>query len=145
MRGGLWCSSMARRPSSNAATTRTARLAAEWMRVGFVHGVAVILVCGQLGKLTGVPIDADKPIGQVADLLQGRADLSVATLVTGLVALAFLFGLKAVAPKLPSVAMVPTVLKVPAVEALLMRVWREYSRGWSTARGRCEPVAWRGG
>lgn len=79
--------------------------------VGFVHGVAVILVCGQLGKLTGVPIDADKPIGQVADLLQGRADLSVATLVTGLVALAFLFGLKAVAPKLPG----PLFLVVGAV------------------------------
>lgn len=79
--------------------------------VGFVHGVAVILVCGQLGKLTGIPVGADKPIGQVVDLVQGRADLSVATLVTGLVALAFLFGCKAVAPKLPG----PLFLVVGAI------------------------------
>ena len=67
--------------------------------VGFVHGIVVILVCGQLGKLTGVPISADMPIGQVTDLLRGLDELSVTTLVTGLVALAFLFGIKAIAPK----------------------------------------------
>lgn len=79
--------------------------------VGFVHGVAVILVCGQLGKLTGIAVAADKPIGQVVDLVQGRADLSVATLVTGLLALAFLFGSKALAPKLPG----PLFLVVGAI------------------------------
>ena len=69
--------------------------------VGFVHGIAVILICGQLGKLTGVPIDADMPVGQVVDLVRGLGELSVTTLVTGFVALAFLMGLKAVAPKVP--------------------------------------------
>ena len=81
--------------------------------VGFVHGIVVILVCGQLGKLTGVPISADMPIGQVTDLLRGLDELSVTTLVTGLVALAFLFGMKAVAPKAPG----PLFLVVGAIVA----------------------------
>lgn len=79
--------------------------------VGFVHGVAVILVCGQLGKLTGIPVPADKPIGQVVDLVQGRADLSVTTLVTGLASLALLFGLRRLAPKAPG----PLFLVVGAI------------------------------
>ena len=32
--------------------------------VGCVHGVAVVLVCGQLGKMLGVGIDADRPLGR---------------------------------------------------------------------------------
>jgi MFS superfamily sulfate permease-like transporter len=79
--------------------------------VGFVHGIVVILVCGQLGKLTGVPISADSPVGQIADLVRGLDELSVTTLVTGLIALAFLFGLKAVAPKSPG----PLFLVVGAI------------------------------
>ena len=34
---------------------------------GYIHGVAIVLVCGQLGKLLGIDIDASEPIGQVAD------------------------------------------------------------------------------
>ena len=30
--------------------------------VGYIHGVAVVLVCGQLGKLLGVDVDATKPV-----------------------------------------------------------------------------------
>ena len=79
--------------------------------VGFVHGIVVILVCGQLAKLTGVPISADMPIGQVADLVRGLDELSVTTLVTGLIALAFLFGVRALAPKAPG----PLFLVVGAI------------------------------
>ena len=79
--------------------------------VGFVHGVAVILVCGQLAKLTGVPIEADRPIGQVVDLLAGLDELSVTTLATGLVALAALFVLRRLAPRLPG----PLIVVVVAI------------------------------
>ena len=70
--------------------------------VGFIHGIVVILVCGQLGKLTGVPIAADKPIGQVVDLVGHLDAASVATVATGAATLVVLFGLKAVAPKAPA-------------------------------------------
>lgn len=79
--------------------------------VGFVHGIAVILICGQLGKLTGVSIDADKPIGQVVDLLANLGDVSVATLATGAVSLVVLFGLRAVSPKAPG----PLVVVIGAI------------------------------
>ena len=79
--------------------------------VGFVHGVAVILICGQLGKLTGIPIDADRPIGQVIDLIQGFDELSVTTLVTGMVALVALFGLRRVSSRLPG----PLIVVVVAI------------------------------
>ena len=79
--------------------------------VGFVHGVAVVLICGQLGKLTGVPIDADKPIGQIVDLLEGLDELSVATLATGIVALLALFGLRRLSRRLPG----PLIVVVVAI------------------------------
>ena len=79
--------------------------------VGFVHGVAVILICGQLGKLTGVTIDADRPLGQVIDLVQGLDELSVTTLVTGMVALIALFGLRRVSRRLPG----PLIVVVVAI------------------------------
>ncbi len=79
--------------------------------VGFVHGVAVVLICGQLAKLTGVPIDADRPIGQVADLLGGLDEISMTTLATGLVALAALFGLRRVSRRLPG----PLIVVVVAI------------------------------
>ena len=33
--------------------------------VGYIHGVAVVLIIGQLGKLTGVDVDAGDPIPQL--------------------------------------------------------------------------------
>ena len=36
--------------------------------VGYLHGIAIVLVCGQLGKLFGVPIEADDPIPQMREL-----------------------------------------------------------------------------
>lgn len=74
--------------------------------VGFTHGVAVILVCGQLAKLTGVTIAADKPIGQVADLVSELGEVSLTTLATSAVALAVLFGLRVWVPKAPGALIV---------------------------------------
>jgi sulfate permease, SulP family len=48
--------------------------------IGYIHGVAVVLVCGQLGKLLGVDINASKPIGQVVDAFQDLGDASGTTI-----------------------------------------------------------------
>ena len=79
--------------------------------VGFMHGVVVILICGQLSKLTGVSVDADRPIGQVVDVLGGLDELSVTTLVTGLSALVALFGIRRLAPRVPG----PLLVVVAAI------------------------------
>jgi high affinity sulfate transporter 1 len=79
--------------------------------IGFIHGVAVVLVCGQLGKLTGVVITADRPGGQVWELLHELDEVSLTTLATGAIALLVLFGLKATFPKVPA----PLVVVVGAI------------------------------
>ena len=79
--------------------------------VGFVHGVVVVLICGQLAKLTGIAIEADQPIGQVGDLLSGLDELSVTTLVTGLVALVSLFVLRRLSRRIPA----PLIVVVVAI------------------------------
>ena len=38
--------------------------------VGYIHGVAVVLVIGQLGKLLGLSIDARKPLAQLAEVVR---------------------------------------------------------------------------
>jgi high affinity sulfate transporter 1 len=79
--------------------------------VGFIHGVAVVLVCGQLGKLTGVTITADRPGGQILDLLRNLDEVSLTTVATGTISLVVLFVLKALYPKLPA----PLVVVVGAI------------------------------
>ena len=39
--------------------------------VGYIHGVAVVLIVGQLGKLTGIDIDAGDPVPQLVELGPG--------------------------------------------------------------------------
>ena len=38
--------------------------------VGYIHGIVVVLVIGQLGKLLGLSIDAADPIPQLAEVAQ---------------------------------------------------------------------------
>jgi high affinity sulfate transporter 1 len=70
--------------------------------VGFVHGVAFTLVCGQLGKVFGVGIDADDPLPQLAELVRELDATSLTTLATALVALVVLFAMKRFVPKAPA-------------------------------------------
>lgn len=79
--------------------------------VGFVHGVVVVLICGQLGKVTGVTIEADKPVGQVIDLLKGIDTISLATLGVATVAVGLLVGFRRLWPKLPG----PLIVVVGAI------------------------------
>ena len=44
--------------------------------VGYIHGVAVVLVIGQLGKLLGVPVEASDPLPQLREVLGELGDVS---------------------------------------------------------------------
>jgi sulfate permease, SulP family len=70
--------------------------------VGYIHGVAVVLVCGQLGKLLGVKIDASEPIGQVADVLGALGDVSGTTVLVSTLALGALVAARFLLPRLPA-------------------------------------------
>ncbi|GAA4039070.1 SulP family inorganic anion transporter [Nonomuraea soli] len=65
--------------------------------VGYLTGVAIIMILGQLGKLTGVPMDGYDLIGFARDL----PGLHLPTLLMAFAVLAFLFLLQWKLPRLP--------------------------------------------
>jgi SulP family sulfate permease len=69
--------------------------------VGYIHGVAFVLIVGQLGKLLGLSIDATKPLAQLWEVITHIDKASGATAVVSAVSLLALFGLRRLMPKLP--------------------------------------------
>ncbi|MGH3038825.1 MAG: SulP family inorganic anion transporter [Gaiellaceae bacterium] len=74
--------------------------------IGYIHGVAVVLVIGQLGKLFGLSIEAREPLKQLWEVIRELGDLSGATLAVGLVALAALLLLRRFVPLLPGALLI---------------------------------------
>jgi high affinity sulfate transporter 1 len=70
--------------------------------VGYLHGVAIVLVVSQLGKLLGIDVDARNPLPQLGEVARELLDTSGATLAVGAAALAVLLPLRYVAPRLPA-------------------------------------------
>jgi SulP family sulfate permease len=85
--------------------------------VGYIHGVAVVLVVGQLGKLLGLSIEARDPLRQLWEGLGELGDVDGATLALSAIALAVLLGLRFLMPKLPA-ALLVVVLAIVASWAL---------------------------
>lgn len=77
--------------------------------IGYIHGVAVILIIGQLGKLFGVSIEAREPLDQLWELVQELGESSGATILVALASLVLLFALRAIMPKLPAALIVVVV------------------------------------
>lgn len=70
--------------------------------VGYIHGVAVVLVVGQLGKLLGLRIAAIDPLPQLAEVVRelGGADLTTVAVAAG--ALVVLVAARLTVPRLPA-------------------------------------------
>ena len=85
--------------------------------IGYIHGVAVVLVVGQLGKLLGLDIDAQDPLPQLAEVARELTGLSGTTLAVGVACLAPLLLLRWRAPKIPG-PLVVVVLAIAASAAL---------------------------
>jgi sulfate permease, SulP family len=81
--------------------------------IGYIHGVAVVLIVGQLGKLLGLDIDAHDPLPQLLEVARELTGLSGATATVGATCLALLLVLRWRAPKLPG----PLLVVVVAVAA----------------------------
>ncbi len=74
--------------------------------IGYIHGVAIVLVISQLGKLFGLSIDAKDPLPQLWEVITELGSVSGATIAVGVVSLAALFGLRLLMPKLPAALLV---------------------------------------
>ena len=70
--------------------------------IGYLHGIAIVLVIGQLEKLLGYSGDASKPIGQLVDAVKGFEGWDPATVAVGLVALGILLPMRFLTPRLPA-------------------------------------------
>ena len=61
--------------------------------IGFLTGIAVNIVCGQLGDLTGVPAQGAFPLAKAVDVISHPGRINLASLFAGLGALAILLAL----------------------------------------------------
>ena len=68
---------------------------------GFLFGAAIDVVIGELPKLSGTDAEGKNSFRELGSWLRGLGDLHPATLVVGVVALVVVFGLRAVAPRVP--------------------------------------------
>jgi sulfate permease, SulP family len=77
--------------------------------IGYIHGVAVVLIVGQLGKLLGIPVDARDPLPQLAEVARELGDASGTTILVGGVALVALQAMRRFVPLLPAALIVVSV------------------------------------
>ena len=68
---------------------------------GFLFGAGIQTTIGELGKITGTEAAGDNSWRKLADWLGSLRDTDATTLVLGLAALALIFGLRVVAPRVP--------------------------------------------
>ena len=74
--------------------------------IGYIHGVAVVLVIGQLPKLLGLDIDAANPLPQIVEIVRELSDVQGATLAVGALALGILLPVRYMSPHVPAALLV---------------------------------------
>jgi SulP family sulfate permease len=83
---------------------------------GYIHGVAVVLIIAQLGKLLGLDIAAEEPLPRLAEVFREIGEASGATIGVGAACLATLLVLGRMSHRIPAALIV--VLSAIAVSAL---------------------------
>ena len=73
------------------------------VQVGYMNGLAITIVVGQLPKLFGFSTEADGFVEEVKTFFAGLSETNVTTLAVGLCVLALLFGLPFISKKIPAV------------------------------------------
>jgi high affinity sulfate transporter 1 len=79
--------------------------------IGYIHGVVVVLIVGQLGKMLGLRITASDPLPQLAEIFRELGSTSGLTVLVGGLALAVLLLARVFAPSFPT----PLVVVVAAI------------------------------
>jgi high affinity sulfate transporter 1 len=80
-----------------------ADLLSKEVQVGYMNGLALTIIVGQLPKLFGFSTDADGFLEEIRAFLEGLGDTNTTTLVLGLTTLAVLLLLPLVTKKVPAV------------------------------------------
>lgn len=89
-----------------AAATRlgfVADLLSKPVRVGYLAGLAVTIIIGQLPKLFGYSVDADTVLQEVRAIVMGLGQTNPWTLAVGLLTLGIILGLRRWAPRAPGI------------------------------------------
>jgi MFS superfamily sulfate permease-like transporter len=75
------------------------------VRVGFLNGIAVVIITSQLPRLFGFTVGADGVVDRLRAFVEGVADgdTNATALAIGLACLALIVGLRSVAPRVPGV------------------------------------------
>ena len=68
---------------------------------GFLFGAAIDVVIGELPKLTGTDVTGSNPIQELWSWLGTLGETQQTTVIVGVIALVVVFGLRAVAPRIP--------------------------------------------
>ena len=69
--------------------------------VGFMHGLAFIILVGQLPKVLGIQAHGDSTLAQLAHVLRSLGQAHFTTLVIGISCVALILGLRRWAPRVP--------------------------------------------
>lgn len=94
-----------------------AELLSRPVMIGYMAGVAVIMIASQLGKITRLPNDADTFGGQMRYIAQHASKTHIPTLALALVVLLFLFAVGHIFPRAP-VLLAGMLLSAGAVAVL---------------------------
>jgi MFS superfamily sulfate permease-like transporter len=81
--------------------------------VGYIHGIVVVLLAGQLEKLLGLSIDASDLVPQLVEVVRELDQTSLATLAVGAIAIVALVFLRRFVPAVPA----PLVVVIGAMAA----------------------------
>src|SRR6478735_7403683 len=87
------------------------------VQVGYMNGLGITIIVGQLPKLFGFSTDADSFLGEVKAFVDGLGQTHTATLVLGIAVLAILLVLPRVTTRVP--AILAAVVGATAMSALL--------------------------
>jgi len=89
-----------------------AELLSKPVLVGYMAGVAVIMISGQLEKITGVAVEGDEFIPQVSSFLGGLDQLHWPTVAVATVLVVMLFTLQRLLPRAPGPLMIVALAAV---------------------------------
>ena len=95
---------------------------------GFLFGAAIEVVIGELPKITGTSVEGSNSWQKLATWVRGLPDTHGTTLLVGLLALALIFGLRRVAPRIPgALVLVITGLVASAAFGLAIQAWPSWA------------------